>query len=646
MENHAHQNHCNGILSKIIANKIFYRMKKWLSVFFVIALYGTDSLAQSGRWQQRAKYQMNVDFDVKTHQYKGSQKLVYSNNSPDTLTKVFYHLYLNAFQPGSQMDVRSRTISDPDARVKDRISKLSPSEIGYEKILSLKQNGKPLKYQVVGTILEVTLAEKILPRAQHTFDLEFEAQVPVQIRRTGRNNSEGIDYSMAQWYPKMCEYDYEGWHANPYIAREFYGIWGDFDVKITLDASYVVAATGYLQDPDKIGYGYGKKEIKHKAGDKLTWHFIAPEVHDFMWAADPDYKHDVVKVDDNLDLHFFYAGDSLTKTWREMEPLAVRSFKIMNEKFGRYPYKQYSIIQGGDGGMEYPMGTLIVGRQSLGGLVGVTVHESIHSWFQMILGTNESKYGWMDEGFTTYAQNLVMAELFPTKLDPQRGSTASYRSLVKSGLEEPLTTHADHFNTNRAYSVASYSKGAVFLNQLGYIIGKEKLEVGMKRYFNEWKFKHPNPTDLKRIMEKESGLELDWYWEDFVGTTKTIDYSIKEVVSNAGKTDVVIERVGQMPMPLDVVVSYKDGTQENFYIPLEMMRGEKTEKMYSKTTLLADWGWTYPEYSFIIDKNLADIERIVIDPSQRMADIHPENNTYPSLPRMVPRFKAEKAETK
>ncbi|MCE7040703.1 M1 family metallopeptidase [Dyadobacter sp. CY312] len=619
-------------------------MKKLLSFFVVAALYSLPLSAQSDRWQQRAKYEMNIDFDAQKHQYKGTQKLVYTNNSPDTLIKVFYHLYLNAFQPGSQMDVRSRTIADPDARVKDRISKLSPSEIGYEKILSLKQNGKPLKYQVVGTILEVTLADKILPKTQHTFDLQFEAQVPLQIRRTGRNNSEGIDYSMAQWYPKMCEYDYEGWHSNPYIAREFHGIWGDFDVKITLDASYVVAATGYLQNPDKIGYGYSKKDVKHKAGEKLTWHFVAPEVHDFVWAADPDYKHDVVKVDDKLALHFFYQGDSLSRVWKEMQPMAVQAFKIMNEKFGRYPYKQYSIIQGGDGGMEYPMATLITGRLTLPALVSVTVHESIHSWFQMILGTNESKYGWMDEGFTTYAQNIVMAELFPTKLDPQRGSTASYRSLVKSGLEEPLTTHADHFNTNRAYSVASYSKGAVFLNQLGYIIGKEKLETGMKRYFNEWKFKHPNPTDLKRIMEKESGLELDWYWENFVGTTKTIGYGIKEVVSIGGKTDVVLAREGQIPMPLDVVVSYKDGSQENFYIPLEIMRGEKSESLYSKTTLLADWGWTYPEYTFTIDKNLADIERIVIDPSQRMADINPDDNVYPSLPKELPRLKGEKVQ--
>jgi len=616
-------------------------MKFNLTVLLLVAIAFRVS-AQSDRWQQRAKYQMEIDFDAVKHQYKGTQKLVYTNNSPDTLQKVFYHLYLNAFQPGSQMDVRSRSISDPDSRVKDRISKLSPAEIGYEKVLSLKQNGKSLKYEVVGTILEVTLNEKILPKSQHTFEMEFEAQVPLQIRRTGRNNNEGIDYSMAQWYPKMSEYDYEGWHANPYIGREFYGIWGDFDVKITMDAAYTIAGTGYLQNPEKIGHGYSAKNVTHKPGSRLTWHFIAPEVHDFMWAADRDYQHDVVKVDDNLDLHFFYQTDTLANVWKQMEPLAVRSFKTMNEQFGRYPYKQYSVIQGGDGGMEYPMATLITGRLNLHALTSVTVHESIHSWFQGVLATNESKYPWMDEGFTTYAQNIVMSELFPSKGDPQRPATTSYRSLVKSGTEEPLTTHSDHYNTNKAYSIASYNKGAVFLNQLNYIMGREVFQRAMKRYFNEWKFKHPNPTDLKRIMEKESGLELDWFWENFVGTTKTIDYSIREVVANAGKTDIVLERVGQMPMPLDVVVSYKDGTQENFYIPLEIMRGEKNEKLYLKTTQMADWGWTYPEYSFTIERNISDIQTITIDPSQRMADIDHDNNIWPTVPETTPRFKASK----
>ncbi|WP_025763845.1 M1 family metallopeptidase [Dyadobacter tibetensis] len=607
----------------------------------LMALVAASSMAQSDRWQQRAKYEMKVDFDAAKHQYKGTQKLTYTNNSPDTLTKVFYHLYLNAFQPGSLMDVRSRTIADPDPRVKDRISKLSPQEIGYERIGSLKQNGKPLKYHVQGTILEVTLNEPILPKTKHVFDMEFEAQVPVQIRRTGRDNKEGIEYSMAQWYPKMSEYDYEGWHANPYIGREFHGIWGDFDVKINIDAAYVLAGTGYLQNPDQIGHGYSKKAVKHKVGDRLTWHFVAPDVHDFVWAAHKNYKHDIMKVDDNLDLHFFYQSDSLAAVWKQMEPLAVKAFKIMNETFGRYPYKQYSIIQGGDGGMEYPMATLITGRQTLPGLISVTVHELIHSWFQGLLGTNESKYSWMDEGFTSFAQNIVMSELFPSKNDPQGRSTQGYINLVKSGDEEPLTTHADHYHTNRAYSVASYSKGAVFLNQLSYIMGEADFMKGMKRYFNEWAFKHPNPTDLKRIMEKVSGLELDWYWEDFVGTTRFIDYGIKEVVSEGNNTQVVLERIGLMPMPLDVVVNYKDGSQECFYIPLETMRGEKKENRYTKTSQLSDWGWTYPEYGFAISKPFDQIIRIEIDPSKRMADINPENNVYPSLPKSTPRLQGD-----
>jgi hypothetical protein len=494
------------------------------------------------------------------------------------------------------------------------------------------------------TVLEVNLAQPILPGTKHVFDMEFEAQVPVQIRRTGRNNKEGIAYSMGQWYPKMAEYDYEGWHTNPYIGREFHSVWGDFDVKIKIDAAYMLAGTGYLQNPEKIGYGYSKAEVKHKPGDKLTWHFVAPNVHDFVWAADRNYRHDVVKVDDGLDLHFFYQNDTIAEVWKSMQPYAVRAFQIMNERFGRYPYKQYSIIQGGDGGMEYPMATLISGRIRFGSLVGVTVHESIHSWFQMLLANNESKYGWMDEGFTSYAENIVMAELFPSAAKPQHSSTDSYIKLAKSGLEEPLTTQADHFDTNKAYSIGSYSKGAVFLNQLGYIIGEQVLERGMKRYFNEWKYKHPNPTDFKRILEKESGLELDWYWEFFLGTTKTIDYSIKQVTPNGRKTDVVIERLGQMPMPLDVVATYKDGSKEAFKIPLEMMRGEKKEELYSKNTLLADWGWTYTEYAFTIDRNLSDIVSIVIDPSERMADIHPEDNIYPPASRVAPLLRGEKVQ--
>ena len=210
---------------------------------------GFAGMSQKGYWQQHVDYTMNIDMDVNTNRFTGEQELVYKNNSPDTLIKVFYHLYYNAFQPGSMMDARSRTIQDPDPRVKDRIFHLNEDEQGYQKVNSLTQNGQAVKYVMEGTILEVTLDKPILPGKTATFNMAFEAQVPKQIRRTGRDNHEGIRYSMTQWYPKMAEYDKDGWHSNPYIGREFHGVWGDFDVKITIDKTYILGGTGYVQNP-------------------------------------------------------------------------------------------------------------------------------------------------------------------------------------------------------------------------------------------------------------------------------------------------------------------------------------------------------------------------------------------------------------
>src|SRR5678815_5491146 len=218
-----------------------------LLIFFVSAH------AQPDRWQQRVKYTMNIDMNVQTNRFTGKQKLEYWNNSPDTLTKVFYHLYWNAFQPNSMMDTRSRrqgTIVlgtdtrgnervDWDQRVKDRIQKLKPEEYGYQKIISLTMNGRAQSFKVEETILEVKLDKPILPRSKVNFEMVFEAQVPLQIRRSGRDNpTTKVRYSMSQWYPKLCEYDNEGWHPTPYVAREFYGVWGDFDVTISIDKTY------------------------------------------------------------------------------------------------------------------------------------------------------------------------------------------------------------------------------------------------------------------------------------------------------------------------------------------------------------------------------------------------------------------------
>jgi hypothetical protein len=582
----------------------------------------TTTITHSDYWQQHVDYTMNIDVNAEKHQYKGTQKLVYTNNSPEILDRVFYHLYFNAFQPGSQMDVRSLNIKDPDRRVRDRISKLKPDEIGYIKVNSLTQDGTNLSHKTVGTILEVKLNKPILPGESTTFNMSFDAQVPLQVRRSGRDNKEGVAFSMTQWYPKMAEYDFQGWHTPPYIAREFHGVWGDFDVTIHIDKDYVLGGTGYLQNPQEIGHNYEDKTkpLNLPNSDKLSWHFKAPNVHDFTWAADKEYNHDVVLMTNGIKLHFLYKKNmeaQFLKNWKDLQPKTVELMDYYSTNVGQYPYKQYSVIQGGDGGMEYAMCTLITGQRKFGSLFGVTAHEMAHTWFQFLLASNESLHPWMDEGFTSYishkAENVILKE---NKANPHEGSYRGYYYVVKNGIEEPLSTHADRFNLNVAYSIASYSKGNIFLSQLEYAIGKENVAKGLKKYFTDFSFKHPTPNDVIRTMEKVSGIHLGWYLNEWTQTTNTIDYGVKSI----DDTTITLERLGKMPMPLDVTVEFTDGTSMDYNIALEMMRANKP----TNASILKDWGWAYPTYSFSVEK---PVKKVTILTEGLLADINPENNS-------------------
>lgn len=618
--------------------------------------------AQPDRWQQRVKYTMDIKMDVSTNRFTGKQQLEYSNNSPDELKKVFYHLYWNAFQPNSNMDMRSRELGktllngtrpDWDSRVTDRILKLKADEIGYQKIISLKMNGVPQPFKYHETILEVNLTKPIAPKSKVLFEMEFEAQVPVQIRRSGRDNAEGVRYSMSQWYPKLCEYDYEGWHPTPYIAREFYGVWGDYEVNITIDKKYMIAGSGYLQNPQQIGFGYeapGTK-VPKVSGNTLTWKFVAPNVHDFVWAADPDYIHHTKTMRDGLVLHAFYKidqqklGDQYNRLpsslkvrygndvnnyigaykedWDSVLELASRALPFMDKTFGKYPYKQYSFIQGGDGGMEYPMATLLKG-----GGRGVVIHEWLHSWYQGMMGTNESLYAWMDEGFTSYAEDRTNRFLDgDTAMFPYEGAFDAYIRLARSNYDEPLTTHADQYNTNYAYSTNAYSKGEVFMEQLGYIIGAPVRDKVLLAYYDQWRFKHPNANDFIRVAENISGIQLDWYKTFFVNTSKKINYKIDSLWDEGNGSRIRIRRLGDMPMPVDVQVTMKDNTSEVHNIPLDIMFGSKQTEVEGLPVIVhPEWKWTGPYYILELNRKLNTMKKIEIDPGHRMADIDRSNN--------------------
>ena len=600
------------------------------SLLFTLLSLCICTLSSAQYWQQHVDYTMEVSLETESARYEGIQKLVYTNNSPETLHKVFYHLYFNAFQPDSEMAVRLKNAGDKNRRFKVDLDTLSIAQQGFLKVANLTQNGAAVKTQESGTILEVLLNEPLSPGQSTLLELTFEGQVPDVIRRAGKNSSEGVAFSMAQWYPKMAEYDVEGWNTDPYTGREFHGVWGNFDVKIKLDKDYTVAASGYLQNADDIGIGYSdRKKAKAKKG-LITWHFIAPEVHDFTWAADKDYVHDTYPGPNDVTLHFFYKNDpEIIENWKKLQPHTAKMMEYYNTKLGPYPYKQYSVVQGGDGGMEYAMLTLITGGRNYGSLFGVTAHELAHSWFQHVLATNETKHEWMDEGFTSFISALASNEILEENKEfPLEGSYRGYFNLASSGVEMPQSTNANRYEHNYAYESTAYNKGAVFLGQLIYLVGNENFWEILQTYYKEWQFKHPQPNDFRRIAERISGLQLQWYLTDWTQTTNKIDYSIESVDSLNEGSIVRLARKELMPMPLELLVVYKDGISELHYIPISLMRGEKENPYSIEWTVHKDWTWANPKYNLELNQKKENIETIIIDPSGLMADIDKSNNYY------------------
>jgi len=586
----------------------------------LVATTFTSALGQYPGWQQAVSYDMRATLDTASHQYQGVAKVTYKNNSPEPLDKVFWHLFFNAFQPGSMMDVRSRTIEDPDRRVGSRIVELPEDEWGWIHMERVKAFGQDAEFEEDGTVLVVNLPKALRPGKSVTFELAWTAQIPRQIRRSGWMNKEGVEYSMTQWYPRLCEFDHHGWHSNPYIGREFHGIWGDFEVTLDVPEGYVIAATGVKTSEKSVDGPKGSARTQST--------FKAEDVIDFAWAADPDFVTESVAVGD-VDLTLVHQADpEIDSNWTALAGYAAKAMAFINEDIGPYAYPQYTVAQGGDGGMEYPMITLITGERSLRSLVGVTVHEMAHSWFQAMVATNESLHEWMDEGFTSWAESRCMAHLFADPMKPSENphgwAYASYIRQHLAGNEEPLITHADHYKTNRAYGVGAYSKGEVLVEQLGAIVGPEVRDAAMRRYFKEWSFKHPGPHDFKRVVERESGLELDWYFQDMMHTTNAVDYQVSGVQVHNDSAVVQLARLGDMAMPQDLTLTWEDGTTTSVHIPLVMMRGHRV--LADGEILGEDWPWVDPNYELALPTGGKRLKSVELNAAGLVADVHPEND--------------------
>jgi hypothetical protein len=449
---------------------------------------------------------------------------------------------------------------------------------------------------------------------------------------------------MTQWYPKMAEYDERGWHANFYVNREYYAPYGEFDVEITLPAEYTIGATGVLQNPEDIGHGYdieGNGTWRPSDGlpdaDSLTWHFTAEDVHNFAWSADPDYVHDKVTADGTT--HHILYKPNVAEQWRPLTEDMPNLTAFFNQEYGDYPYPQMTVAQGGDGGMEYPMFTVVSSydgpafeeKSSYRSVLGTTVHEFAHMWYYSALGTNEADYAWMDEGFTSYATTEGMAHLTNRPAD-HTGARQSVVTMHKLGLAEPFSTPADWFSTNLAYGISSYPGGQMLVDMMGYVIGDEQRDQWLKRYFRERKGTHPDPFDIELFAEQESGLMLDWYFAQFTRTTRTVDDAVADLeqrrTGDGVEVNLTLMREGSIRMPQDVRLTLADGSTQWLNVPLASMHGHKP--VPSDWIVTEPWPWVAPKKTVTVTVP-SRVEKAVIDPNGATPDVNRLNNST-SLP--------------
>ncbi|MBI1315468.1 M1 family peptidase [bacterium] len=608
-------------------------MKRINAVRWIFLLCSVEAAeAQTTAGLSRADYRMQVELDDSKHRIKGTQEIAFQSGAADTLHELFFHLYFNAFQPGTAMAERTAALPDPDGRMKGRFESMSASEQGWNKVRSLKVNGVAQRTETRETTLKVYLDKPIPPGGRVRIDTEFEAQVPVQIRRSGRDNNESIDYTCTQWYPKLAQYDRHGWKTLPYVNREFFGIFGNFDVRIRARSAFVLAGTGVLVNacalPAALAQAYCP-EAKGPKAEWAEWHFSAENVHDFAWAADRDYRISATQSGRGTDLYFARGPRSEAASWKALQDYTVRFFNTMDTLIGGYPYPRFTVIQGGDGGMEYPMCTMVLGAakpDQIEGFVGLMVHEAAHNWFYGIIATDEQRYPWMDEGFTSYAEAVVMEGLFPTgDPNPHRSAVHSYRKAALAGLVEPLSTPADFYTRNKSYGMGAYVMGELFLWQLEGMVGTPVFRAGLREFYRKYAFTHPEPSDLVRILERRSGMQLQWYSDLWTGTTQTIDHGIVEVRAvGRDQIRIVLERKGSIPMPLELVLVFEDGTRRSLKVPLDWC----FEAAPGSAQPLPFWNGYAPRYECTVRADFNALDEVQLDPLEYTADLHLENNRW------------------
>ena len=546
-------------------------------------------------WQQWADYRLEAELNPVSKRLTGKGKVTYYNHSPDTLSSVYVHLLHNLFAP------RSRHNTD----VPWSVEGIELSKVAAQGRDLTPVEGEATGYQINGTVMRIRLAQPIAPGARADFEFAWKLRVPPDGAPRGGQNGEV--YFISYWYPQIAVYDdINGWQIDQYQGNaEFYMGYGNYDVALTVPAGWLVTSTGTLQNPQQVlsaqtrsrldsarsasGIVHVVTESERLAGTstttgsdgKLTWHFHAEQVRDVAWGASAKYLWDATNAavgDANGDgtpdtalVQSFYRPEMRSSHWDETARYGRHSVEFFSRYLWPYAYPHMDTVDGPTscGGMEYPMMTCIGGQWDTTNMYEVVTHEIGHMWFPMMVGSDEKRYAWQDEGLTQFDQSQSMDDFFKG-YDDEELNRRNYLDLAEQGAEVELMRHGDRYPSYAQYGVASYYKPATVMVALRGVLGRATFEKAFQEYGRRWKFKHPSPYDMFDTFEDVSGRDLSWFWRTWFFETWTLDQAIDTVTTAGDSVDVVIENKGKAPMPVHLVVSRTDGRADSLDVPVDV----------------------------------------------------------------------------
>lgn len=541
-------------------------------------------------WQQRADYTLAVTLDTTARRVSGTVRIRYTNNSPDTLRFVWLQLDQNLYRQGSKGSV----LFAQDTRWGVR-----GFQGGYT-LSHVAVDGTPVTPHVDDTMMRLDLPQPLAPRgAQTAISVAYSFTVPDH--GSDRMGRDGALYEVAQWFPRMAVYDdVRGWNTDPYLGQgEFYLEYGDIDYTVTAPAGYTIAGSGVLQNPQDVLTSAQRERLAQAAtaSDQVaiitkseaqaratpgtkTWKFRAERVRDVAWAGAPDFRWEATSWNGVL-CQAYFQQERTKGSWDKGAEMTQWTIRTYSELFFPYPYPQATSVAGPVGGMEYPM-FVMVEYGSNGDpdtVFGTIDHEHGHEWFPMIVGSNERRYAWQDEGFNTYINAFSNERRYPGT-NAYDGAMLGWRHVMAAGTDTPLMTAPDQIDPE-ALGTIGYEKPAVALWTLrNHVLGAETFDRAFREYTRRWAFKHPTPGDFFRTIENVSGRDLGWFWQSWWYGTTTLDLGLTKVEmrGEGAERQVVLEvvRTTKVLFPVEVRVKYADGSTEDLSFPVDAWRQGNT----------------------------------------------------------------------